>query len=365
MADTVPNGGVLPGPRSYQWQPLAPATVAWAEALDNGDPRAKVPHRDKVMTLAAPFTAAPAELTRIENRFAGVAWTDSGAALRHRERTAPAVDAHVDHRQAGRSAAQALGSQSGRFVRQSRHAAPPRRRVRHVDDSSERRRHLPRRHRRRARGLASVRRSPEPDDAQERSALPDDRPAPTRPCSRCFPTTARRFSRATRRSTEPPNVYVRDLKANTRRAITNYADPAPSLRGMQKQLVTYKRSDGVELSATLITPPGWTPAQGRLPTLLWAYPREFTDPNNAGQVTSSPNRYTAHRRRVAPALPDAGLRDHRRSDDADRRTRGDGQRHLRAAARRERAGGRRPGRRAGRHRSRSRRRRRPQLRRRS
>ena len=62
VADNVPNGGVLPGPRSFQWQPLAPATVVWAEALDNGDPKTKVPHRDKVMTLSAPFTAAPTEI---------------------------------------------------------------------------------------------------------------------------------------------------------------------------------------------------------------------------------------------------------------------------------------------------------------
>ena len=93
--------------------------------------------------------------------------------------------------------------------------------------------------------------------------------------------------------TDPPNVYVRDLKAGTRVALTSYADPAPQLKGIQKQLVTYKRSDGVELSATIITPPGWTPAQGPLPTLLWAYPREFTDPANAGQVTGSADRYTS------------------------------------------------------------------------
>ena len=37
---------------------------SWAEALDNGDPKNKVPHRDKVMTLAAPFTAAPAEIAQ-------------------------------------------------------------------------------------------------------------------------------------------------------------------------------------------------------------------------------------------------------------------------------------------------------------
>src|SRR4029079_9171757 len=71
VADTVPNGGVLPGPRSYQWQPLAPAPLVWAEALDNGDPKAKVPNRDKVLTLSAPFTGEPAELARTEYRYGG------------------------------------------------------------------------------------------------------------------------------------------------------------------------------------------------------------------------------------------------------------------------------------------------------
>ena len=106
---------------------------------------AKVPHRDKVMTLSAPFTGAPAELAKTEYRFGGISWTDKGIGAAHRERSRAALDAHVDHRQAGRDAAQAVGSQPGRCVWQSRHAASSRRRVRHVDDSSDWRQHLPRR----------------------------------------------------------------------------------------------------------------------------------------------------------------------------------------------------------------------------
>ena len=123
VADTVPNGGVLPGPRSFQWQPLAPATVVWAEALDNGDPKAKVPHRDKVMTMSAPFTAAPSEMARTEYRYGGVSWTDGGAALLTENDRDAALDAHLGHRQAGRHAAQAVGPQPGGLVRQSWHAA--------------------------------------------------------------------------------------------------------------------------------------------------------------------------------------------------------------------------------------------------
>ena len=76
---------------------------------------------------------------------------------------------------------------------------------------------------------------------------------------------------------DAPNVYTRDLKANERVALTTYADPAPPLKGAKAEMVTYTRKDGVQLRATIYTPPGWTPAQGRLPALLWAYPREFTD----------------------------------------------------------------------------------------
>ena len=123
MADNVPNGGVMPGPRSFQWQPLAPATVVWAEALDNGDPKTKVPHRDKVMTMSAPFTAAPSELARTEYRVGNVSWTDGGAVLLTENDRDTALDAHLGDRQAGRHAAQAVGPQPGRLLRQSGHAA--------------------------------------------------------------------------------------------------------------------------------------------------------------------------------------------------------------------------------------------------
>ncbi|MCP5112777.1 MAG: S9 family peptidase, partial [bacterium] len=47
LADNVPIGGVPTGPRSHSWKPTEPATITWAEALDEGDPKKKVPHRDR------------------------------------------------------------------------------------------------------------------------------------------------------------------------------------------------------------------------------------------------------------------------------------------------------------------------------
>src|SRR5690606_28327145 len=65
------------------------------------------------------------------------------------------------------------------------------------------------------------------------------------------------------------------------------------LAGIGRQLITYPRADGVQLSATLYTPPGYEPVRdGPLPTLVWAYPREFRDADDAGQVDDSPNRFS-------------------------------------------------------------------------
>ena len=76
-----------------------------------------------------------------------------------------------------------------------------------------------------------------------------------------------------------------------KKTLTSFTDSAPQVRGITKQLVTYKREDGVPLSFTLYLPPDYKPGT-RLPTVVWAYPREFSDASTAGQVSGSANRFT-------------------------------------------------------------------------
>src|SRR5262245_14675858 len=78
LADQVPIEGARTGPRSYGWRPTEPATLVWVEALDGGDPKAQAPYRDRVLTLAAPFTQAPVELFKMEQRFSGIQWNRKG-----------------------------------------------------------------------------------------------------------------------------------------------------------------------------------------------------------------------------------------------------------------------------------------------
>src|SRR5262245_26003769 len=95
VSDEVPQQGVPTGARDVDWQPLQPATLVWAEALDGGDPLAKVPHRDRLMRVAVadaerggkdaehggnagvlPDVAAGARpVLQLAQRFARIQWT--------------------------------------------------------------------------------------------------------------------------------------------------------------------------------------------------------------------------------------------------------------------------------------------------
>jgi dipeptidyl aminopeptidase/acylaminoacyl peptidase len=91
---------------------------------------------------------------------------------------------------------------------------------------------------------------------------------------------------------EPPNFHRRDLRRKTSKALTSIPHPFPQLAGATKELIRYKRADGLDLTATLYLPPGYDAARdGRLPVLLWAYPEEFKSAAAAAQVSGSPYKF--------------------------------------------------------------------------
>ena len=84
---------------------------------------------------------------------------------------------------------------------------------------------------------------------------------------------------------------ARHRDARTRGRSRTSRDPPPQLKGVQKQLVTYKRKDGVQLSGTIYCRPATRRASGcrRCSGRIRASSRRA---DTAGQVTGSPNRFT-------------------------------------------------------------------------
>jgi dipeptidyl aminopeptidase/acylaminoacyl peptidase len=287
----VPLTGVEAGPRGHHWREDQPATVVWTEALDGGDPKNKVPFRDRVMTLAAPFTAEPAEIGKTEWRFAGISYTEKGVALltefdriSRKTRTwiledgaAPKKlwdrkqDAAYDN--PGTPVTRDAGSRSFSGFGGRGSTSP----IIQIGDSIY---------------LTGVGASPEGDrpflDRLNLKTLQSERLF--RSAADAYETVNAPLT-ADMKTVVTRYFYVRTIGVEGRRAITNFKDPQPQLRGIEHQYLTYQRKDGVKLSATLYLPPGYKKGE-RIPVILWAYPREFGDADTASQVSGSPNRFT-------------------------------------------------------------------------
>ena len=294
LADAVPPQGVPTGPRSYQWRATAPATLVWVEALDGGDPKRKVPHRDRVLMLAAPFTGPPVELVKLEHRYMGKYWGEKNGLVAvtdydRDKRWRRTLALNADNPSEAPRLLWSLSAQD-RYkdpgfpmmrMLKSGHAAL----LQHGDSIF----------------LSGAGATPQGDrpflDRLDLKTLKTERLFGCDASS--YETVAGLLSDdgtqfVTRRESpsDPPNYFVRTRGASEPRALTHYPDPAPQLRGIRKQLVTYRRADGVQLSFTLYLPPGYQ--QGtRLPTVVWAYPLEYNDPGTAGQVTGSVQRFTS------------------------------------------------------------------------
>ena len=302
----IPTGSVRTGPRSVEWRADAPATLSWFQAIDGGDAGREAALRDEWFMHAAPFTGAPVSRHKFALRASDVTWGDD------------------DH---------AIVTESWRKTRKVRTwlAAPGKPGAAPVllfDRSSEDRYADPGSPvlARNAFGRLGLQLSADKTklyldglgaSAEGDRPFLDELDLATKKTRRLWRSAAPYYetfvafldetlTRALmeRESvTQPPNYFVRRLgETDDGRAltpVTRFPNPFPQFAAVKKELITYRRADGVALSGTLYLPPGRQPPDGPLPTLLWAYPREYKDADAAGQVRQSPHRFI----RVSPTGP--------------------------------------------------------------
>jgi len=308
LAEQVPIDGVPTGPREHMWLPTQPATLLWAEALDGGNPKTKVPNRDRLMLKPVGGTAA--EFFKSVERVGNVQWIEKGGLAlvsdydpdRHWTRTfiinadSPAVTPRL------------LWDMSSDEL--YKHPGFPVYRVLPTGAFTI----LQDRDWIYLRGIGS---SPEGD----RPFL-DRLNLRTLKAERLFRSDRESYEYflawlnpaagtfITRREspTEPPNFFARTLAKNplkgaaegeagwasTSRAVTKFPNPFPQLSGITKRLVTYTRADGIPLSFMLYLPPGYKEGV-RLPTVVWAYPLDYAEKGVAGQISGSSKEFTTIR----------------------------------------------------------------------
>ena len=303
LADAVPIHGVTMGPRSVAWRPTAPHTLFWVEALDGGDPVAKVSHRDRLMSLKAPFTEQAIEVFKAEHRiqpWRSVWDADNGTlVLTQRERMRRWRYVWLLDVDQGTSRLWFDLDEDDRYGDPGNPVTHP----------------LPNGHRvLRKKGDAVYFRGSGATAEGDRPFM-DLRQLGTGETERLFRCDPNRYEYITaltdkedqfilrsESAKDVPNYYLASIgeeieaaegeasRAMARVPITRFEDPTPQLREIQKRIVHYERDDGVPLNFYLHLPPGYEEGT-LLPTVVYAYPLEYSGMATAGQVSGSTQRF--------------------------------------------------------------------------
>lgn len=299
LLEDIPKGfmATSKGKRSISWRGDKPSTIYWVEALDGGDPANEVAMRDEIFEQDAPFNGASRSLIKIVNRYAGITWGNDDTAIAYdrwwntrntktyafnpsdnSQKPEVLFDRNYQDRYNDPGDFVMTRNKYNRFVLEI------------IDDKLY---------------LLG-------DGYSDKGIFPfvDEYVIGQKESKRLYqasdPNTLERLFAAVdmksgkilsriESANDYPNYYFRNIYSRSVNAqqITHFENPFEGITEAHKEVINYKRDDGVDLSGTLYLPPGYDRKSGeKLPMILWAYPREFKDKSSASQVTSSPNEFT-------------------------------------------------------------------------
>ncbi len=281
------------GPRSFGWRADKPATLYWVEAQDGGDPKKEVDVRDKLFYLEAPFTGKKEPGLDFAMRYRGIIWGNDDLAVAYEGFWSnrmlatstftpgqPASKKEIfkrstEDRYADPGSFETRTNEFGRSVLLSNKDNS----ILYLTGqgaSSEGNRPFLREYNIESGETTELWRSQAPYYEYPVQVMDIDKQW----------VLTRRESK-----TDPPNYFMRDLKEGKLTAVTEFPNPYPALEGIEKEVIHFKREDGVDMTGDLYLPKGYSKSDGPLPVIMWAYPREYKDANAAGQVSGSPYQF--------------------------------------------------------------------------
>ncbi len=297
LTEDLPRGfmSVRKGKRNFQWRGDKPSSLIFIEALDDGDPRNKVSYRDEVFQLNPPFTGVPISLIKTINRFKSVIWGDDNAAIVN------------DRWWNSRNTKSYFFNPSNLNFKpvilfdrnyQNKYTDPGNFVTKRNDMGSyvlfldkERNIYL------NGAGYSKQGQFPFIDkmdlSSKKISRLYQSDYHDKLETIRSYNAEKNQLLVRIESSNEYPNYFVRDLTTNTLFQLTSFSNPYVSLDGIHKEVIEYKRDDGLSLSGMLYLPLDYNQdKKEKRPMILWAYPREYKDQASAAQKTSNPNKFT-------------------------------------------------------------------------
>ncbi|MEN8187798.1 MAG: prolyl oligopeptidase family serine peptidase [Bacteroidota bacterium] len=296
LIEDLPKGfmAVRKGRRNFAWRNDKPATLVYAVALDDGDPEVKVEYRDEVFQLEAPFNGSPKSMLKTINRYSGIIWGNDNTAIANdywfntrntktyvfNPSNASQKTNIIDDRNY-----QDRYSNPGNFVTK-RNKMGSKILFLEGDDAFLI-----------GDGFSKEGQFPFVDKANlktnKKDRLYQSAYTDKKENIREFDPEKNQLLVRIESPNEFPNYYFRELKGDKLNQLTYFENPFKSIEDVHKEVITYKRDDGLELSGTLYLPKGYDmDKKERMPMIMWAYPTEFKDKSSASQNTQNPNEFT-------------------------------------------------------------------------
>jgi dipeptidyl aminopeptidase/acylaminoacyl peptidase len=298
LTEVMPKGfsSVRKGKRSMGWRSDKPSTLSFVEALDEGDQANKVDFRDEVFLWNAPFTANPTSLAKTQQRYGGITWGNDNIAILfdswYDTRNAktyiinPSNPAEAPKMISDRNY-QDIYSDPGNFETKKNEYGKfvltlDNDKAYLIGDGFTKEGQFPFIDEFNLTSLKTKRlyQSAFKDKKEDIMSVEDVKKGEALVMIQS--------------KNEYPNYYLRNFKSKGKLTqLTNFKNPFESIKNVHKEVIKYKRKDGVELSGTLYLPIGYDKTKKeKKPLLIWAYPTEYKDKNSAGQSDKNPNEFT-------------------------------------------------------------------------
>lgn len=300
--DSIPIHGVPTGPRNFEWIPNEPSALIYAEALDKGDWNVKVPHRDQLIILEidGKQVRSPRKLYKTKNRFSGAEWLENSSELLiyDYERDKKWVRAlKADYKKTKESddlevfwsySARDDYNRPGRLVKNYNKFDRPVAAV--LKDALDKR------------WIFTFDKGSTPKGdypylrkvdlaTGEKVELFRSKEGTYESFQSFADKSYQRIITQYQTSTASPNLFIHDLRSKKSGQLTHEKNPAEIFRKVRKKMLTWKREDGTSLSGLLYYPLNYEKGK-KYPTVVSAYPIEYTDTKTAGQVRGSSNKYS-------------------------------------------------------------------------
>ncbi|PWH86621.1 alpha/beta hydrolase family protein [Brumimicrobium oceani] len=296
LIEDLPQGfmAVRTGKRNFSWRNDKAATLIFTKALDGGDPENEVPFRDETFEMDAPFNGNERSLIKTINRMGGIQWGDNSTAIAsdywwNTRNTKTYLFNPSDNSQEAKvirdRSYQDAYSDPGNFVTKRNQFGES------VLALNNNKAYLL------GAGHSAEGQFPFLDELDfntlKKKRIYQSEYTDKVESLRDFDPESKRMLVRIESPTEYPNYFFRNIRGKKLTQITFFENPFKSIQNVHKEVINYKRDDGLDLSGTLYLPVGYDKEKKeKVPLIIWAYPREYKNSASAGQNTQNPNKFT-------------------------------------------------------------------------